>query len=241
MARAWPNERLARRSDPEGGEKQTSLVDDAYAAMRSAIRDSSFAPGYQASEQEIALRLGMSRTPVHEAAIRLQEDGLVRVLPRKGILILALAPDDVREIYDVIIAIEGRAAELVAARPEAERLLAAQVLDGHTDAMADAQKSGDLPAWGEADAEFHAALIEHARNGRMSRVIQTVNDQSHRARMLTLNLRRGLEASIAEHYQIASAVREGKIADALEATRRHRLRARDELLPLLNSCGLKHL
>src|SRR6478735_191327 len=94
MARARPQ----RRPDAEESEKKTSLVDDAYAAMRAAIRDASFAPGYQASEQEIALRLGMSRTPVHEAAIRLQEDGLVRVLPRRGVLICALAPEDMREI-----------------------------------------------------------------------------------------------------------------------------------------------
>src|SRR3954453_7838683 len=95
-------------------ERRPSLVDDAYAKMKEEILESRFAPGYQASEQEIALRLGKSRTPVHEAAIRLQEDGLIRVLPRRGILILALAPDDMREIYDVIIAIEGRAAELLA-------------------------------------------------------------------------------------------------------------------------------
>ena len=232
MARPQPTARTERQLGPEVvGEKQTSLVDDAYAAMRAAIRDSSFAPGYQASEQEIALRLGMSRTPVHEAAIRLQEDGLIRVLPRKGILILALAPDDVREIYDVIIAIEGRAAELVAVLPDTERHAAAKDLDAHTNAMAAAHTAGDLPAWGEADGAFHAALIEHARNGRMSRVVQAVNDQSHRARMLTLNLRRGLGASIAEHRQIAATIRMGEPANALEATRLHRLRARDELLP----------
>ncbi|KMO35858.1 GntR family transcriptional regulator [Methylobacterium variabile] len=241
MVRARP-----RGSGDEGlpageAEKRTSLVDDAYAAMRANIRDATFAPGYQASEQEIALRLGMSRTPVHEAAIRLQEDGLVRVLPRKGILILALAPDDVREIYDVIIGIEGRAAELIAALPEAERLAAADDLDTRTTTMEEAQARADLPAWGEADGAFHAALIEHARNRRMSRIVQTVNDQSHRARMLTLNLRRGLDASIAEHRQIAKAIRAGDPGAALDAARRHRLRARDELLPLLASYGLKHL
>lgn len=241
MARARPEERPDGRPSVEKGEKRTSLVDDAYAAMRAAIRDASFAPGYQASEQEIALRLGMSRTPVHEAAIRLQEDGLVRVLPRKGILILALAPDDVREIYDVIIAMEGRAAELIAALPDAERLAAARDLDVQTDSMAEAHARGDLPAWGESDGAFHAALIEHAGNGRMIRIVQTVNDQSHRARMLTLNLRRGLDASIAEHRQIAMAVRTGKSADALKAARSHRIRARDELLPILKNYGLKHL
>lgn len=225
----------------EETEKRTSLVDDAYAAMRANIRDATFAPGYQASEQEIALRLGMSRTPVHEAAIRLQEDGLVRVLPRKGILILALAPDDMREIYDVIIGIEGRAAELIAALPSAERAAAADALDSWTTAMEEAHARADLPAWGEADGAFHSTLIEHVRNGRMSRIMHTINDQSHRARMLTLNLRRGLAASIAEHRQIAQTIRTGDPDAALAAARQHRLRARDELLPLLASYGLKHL
>lgn len=241
MARARRDKDPNVQAGSDAGEKQTSLVDDAYAALRAAIRDASFAPGYQASEQEIALRLGMSRTPVHEAAIRLQEDGLVRVLPRKGILILALAPEDMREIYDVVIAMDGRAAELVAARPDVERRAAAQALDAHTDAMAEAHARGDLPAWGEADGAFHAALIEQAGNGRMSRIVQSINDQSHRARMLTLNLRRTLDASIAEHRRIAEAVRAGDAAEALDAARQHRIRARDELLPLLNSYGLKHL
>lgn len=241
MARARRDKDPDVQAGSEAGEKRTSLVDDAYAALRAAIRDASFAPGYQASEQEIALRLGMSRTPVHEAAIRLQEDGLVRVLPRKGILILALAPEDMREIYDVVIAMDGRAAELVAARPDVERRAAAQALDAHTDAMAEAHARGDLPAWGEADGAFHAALIEQAGNGRMSRIVQSINDQSHRARMLTLNLRRTLDASIAEHRRIAEAVRAGDAAEALDAARQHRIRARDELLPLLNSYGLKHL
>ena len=241
MAGAQPSKGPGVQAGAEEGERRTSLVDDAYAAMRAAIRDASFAPGYQASEQEIALRLGMSRTPVHEAAIRLQEDGLVRVLPRKGILILALAPDDMREIYDVVIAMDGRAAELVAALPDAERLAAAQALDAQTDAMADAHARGDLAAWGQADGAFHALLIEQARNGRMSRIVQAINDQSHRARMLTLNLRRALDASIAEHRRIARAIRAADAAEALDAARQHRIRARDELLPLLNSYGLKHL
>jgi DNA-binding GntR family transcriptional regulator len=222
-------------------ERRPSLVDDAYAALKRAIQDSSFAPGYQASEQEIALRLGMSRTPVHEAVIRLQEDGLVRVLSRRGVLICALAPEDVRDIYDVIVAIEGRAAELLAALPPEAREAAAAELAGFTEVMAEAWRAGDLPAWGQADAGFHRALVERAGNRRMTRIIQTINDQSHRARMLTLKLRRELGASVAEHRAIIDAVRQGDPARAQARVHDHRLRARDELLPLLESFGLKHL
>lgn len=225
----------------EETERRPSLVDDAYAAMKEEIRESRFPPGYQASEQEIALRLGMSRTPVHEAAIRLQEDGLVRILPRKGIVICALAPADMREIYDVVIAIEGRAAALLAEKPEAEREAVAAELAALTAAMAEARGMGDLAAWGHADEGFHRTLIERAGNGRMIRINQAITDQSHRARMLTLKLRRELGASVAEHERIVEAIRMGDAALAEERAHRHRARARDELLPLLESFGLKHL
>jgi hypothetical protein len=56
------------------------------------------------SEQEIAAKLNMSRTPVHEAIIRLQSEGLVKVLSKRGVFICTISPDDMREIYDVIIA-----------------------------------------------------------------------------------------------------------------------------------------
>ena len=77
-----------------------SLVDDAYRVLKNAIRENVFPPGYHGSEQEIASRLGMSRTPVHEAVIRLQEEGLVRVLTKRGVLICTVSPDDMREIYE---------------------------------------------------------------------------------------------------------------------------------------------
>lgn len=221
-------------------DRRPSLVDDAYAAMKEAIRESTFPPGYQASAQEIALRLGMSRTPVHEASLKLQEEGLVRIVPKRGILICALAPDDIREIYDVIVAIEGRAAELVAGLPEADRQVIAGTLEDRTAEMEAALASGDLTAWGQADAAFHRALIEGARNGRIVRIVQTVNDQMHRARMLTLRLRGELPQSIADHRCIVAAILAGDPAAAHAAARNHRLRTQSELVPLLESLGLKH-
>ncbi len=123
--------KLLARAVPDGSRKP-SLVEEAYGALKLAIRDNVFPPGYQGSEQEIAVRLGMSRTPVHEAIIRLQEDGMVRVLSKRGVLVCPLAPEDVREIYDVIIAIESMAAELLAALPASERQsVAERTRSGH--------------------------------------------------------------------------------------------------------------
>ena len=113
----------------EEAKKKPSLVDDAYSKLKDAIRENQFPPGYQGSEQEIANHLGMSRTPVHEAVIRLQEEGLVRVLARRGVVVCAISADDMREIYQVIIALEGAAAELLAERPTQERQAIARELE----------------------------------------------------------------------------------------------------------------
>jgi DNA-binding GntR family transcriptional regulator len=232
---------LARAESPEAGAKRGSLVDEAYAALKQAIRDTVFAPGYQGSEQEIAVRLGMSRTPVHEAIIRLQEDGLVRVLSKRGVLICPLAPQDIREIYEVVIAVESMAAELLAALPAAVRAAVADELEAATAAMDAALAQGDLPSWAEADDRFHRLLVERCGNGRLRRIAQTVTDQAHRARMLTLRLRARPVDSAQAHRLIVAAVRVGDAGEAHRYARAHRVAARDEIVPLIEHIGLRQL
>ena len=217
------------------------LVDQAYAALRSAILASDYPPGHQVSAQELALRFGMSRTPVQEAALRLQQEGLLEILPKRGIRILALAPEDIREIYDVLIAIEASAAETIATFTTETRHRVADRLDVATAAMAHALVTGDLAQWGEADAAFHSALIEGCGNRRFAAIVNTVNAQAHRARMLTVHLRPTLTRSIDDHHAISAALRNGDADPAHAAARDHRRRARDELLPLIDRIGLRHL
>ena len=198
---------LDMRNGADAQAQKPSLVEGAYDALKEAIRNNVFAPGYQGSEQEIASRLGMSRTPVHEAVIRLQEEGLVRVLPRRGVVVRAISPDDMREIYGVIIAVEAASAELLAEKPEGERGPVADELDAVNERMGAALAAGDLVEWGKADERFHQLLVERSGNGRLARVFHTIMDQSHRARMLTLRLRPKPTASVREHQAIADAIR----------------------------------
>lgn len=221
--------------------KAPSLVSDAYRAMKDAIRDNVFAPGYQGSEQEIALRLGMSRTPVHEALIRLQEEGLVRILPKRGVVVLALSPDDMREVYDVIIALEGMAAELIAAMDVQNRRPIVAELEAINAEMKTALQREELDVWARADDRFHRLLIDRSGNARLARLVHTIMDQSHRARMMTLRLRAKPTKSIKEHQSIVAAIKSGDAALACNHAQLHRRRARDELLPLLEQFGMKHL
>lgn len=232
---------LDMRSGADGQPQKPSLVEGAYDALKAAIRDNVFAPGYQGSEQEIASQLGISRTPVHEAIIRLQEEGLVRVLPRRGVVVCALSPDDMREIYGVIIALETASSELLAEMPANERVLIAEELDRVNAQMQSTLAADDLIEWAKADERFHQLLVERSGNGRFARMFHTIMDQSHRARMLTLRLRPKPTASVKQHRAIVEAIRQGNAAAARDRARQHRVAARDQLLPLLGQLGMKHL
>lgn len=219
----------------------SSLVDAAYLAMKTAIRDNIFPPGHQAAEPDIARQLGMSRTPVHEAIIRLQEEGLVQVLPRRGVLICPISAEDIREIYDVLIAVEGMAAALLAALPGELSAAAAEALEKETASMAEALLAGRLLDWAAADDRFHQLLTERCGNRRLARIAATVRDQAHRARLFTLHLRPRPEGSAGEHGRITAAIRAGLPDEAELAARAHRIRARDTLLPLLAQYGMRNL
>jgi DNA-binding GntR family transcriptional regulator len=222
-------------------EGRVSRVGATYLAFKALICEGAFPPGHQVSEQELALRLGTSRTPVHEACLRLQEEGLLRILPKKGIVIAALSPDDIAEIFEVIIAIEGRAAAMAAVLPDQARLALADQLDAETMRMAMALARADMVERSLADAAFHHALVEGCGNRRFARIIQTVNDQYHRARVITVRMRPRLEQSLPEHRMIADAIRAGRSGEAETAARVHRMRARDDILPLIRDLGIRHL
>jgi DNA-binding GntR family transcriptional regulator len=222
-------------------ERKPSLVDDAYVALKHAIRQGVLPPGYQGSEQDIAAKLNMSRTPVHEAIIRLQSEGLVKVLSKRGVFICTISPDDMREIYDVIIACESMAAELLAGLPEFERGNKANALETLNASMGLALQNDNLLAWAEADDEFHRLLVASCGNGRIARIAESIMDQSHRARMLSLKLRPTPTKSVQEHQLIIDAIRKGLSLEAHNQARAHRAHARDLLLPLLERFGIRHL
>jgi DNA-binding GntR family transcriptional regulator len=233
--------RGGRDTEAAAAAQKPSLVGGAYESLKEAIRNNTFAPGYQGSEQEIASQLGMSRTPVHEAIIRLQEEGLIRVLPRRGVVVCAISPEDMREIYEVIIALETTSAELLAEKPADERVPIVEELSSLNVRMQSALAADDLVEWAKADERFHQLLVERSGNGRLARMFHTIMDQSHRARMLTLRLRPKPTASAREHQAIVDAIGRGDAQAARERAKRHRVGARDQLLPLLGQFGMKHL
>ncbi|MBO0905200.1 GntR family transcriptional regulator [Jiella sonneratiae] len=225
--------------DPNG--RRRPRVEAAYEAIKAAIREGEFPPGFQGSELAIAERLGMSRTPVHHAIIRLQAEGMVELHPKRGVVISALSPKDMREIYDVIIAVEGMAAMLAAERPGGERHGFCASLEAINAEIRKAIESDDLERWAELDGRFHLRLVEGAVNRRLEQIARVNLDQSYRARRLTVRLRPRPVHSIAEHQAIVDAIRIGDGAAARDAAQAHKIGARDMIARLLQSYQLFRL
>jgi len=105
---------MSQQKSTESPTGKKSLVEMAYEQVKRRILDNQYHPGYQALEQEVAEDLGMSRTPVREALIRLKHEGLVELIPRRGMRVVPVVADDMKEIYDVLTSLESMAAELLA-------------------------------------------------------------------------------------------------------------------------------
>jgi DNA-binding GntR family transcriptional regulator len=217
-------------------ERSTDL---AYQRLKQRILDNEYAPGTQVLEQDLASDLGLSRTPVREALIRLQQEGLVEVVPRHGMRVLPLSPRDMREIYTVLTSLEPTAAELLAARrPSAQEI--APLVDACT-AMETALAVDDRLAWAKADETFHRVLVELCGNRRLASMVMTVWEQSHRARMFTLKLRPLPVESTREHRAALEAILAGDAMRARDIYRAHRERARDSLMAIIEQYGLSQL
>jgi DNA-binding GntR family transcriptional regulator len=207
--------------------------------MRRRILDNEWAPGFRALEQECAAALGMSRTPVREAAIRLQKEGLVEVVPRHGITVLPVSADDMRDIYDMLTALEPMAAELAVRRRPTEAAL--KPLLEASRAMARALKTDDREAWAAADEGFHRHLVALSGNRLLIEAVQNCWDRAHRARMVTLRMRPKPVRSTQEHMEVVEKIRAGDARAAFAAHRAHRERGARELVAILEQHRLKSL
>jgi DNA-binding GntR family transcriptional regulator len=220
-------------------EANLSLVDQAHRAIRQRVLDNVWSPGYQALEQEIALSLGMSRTPVREALIRLQQEGFVEIIPRRGVRVLPVSPSDMRDIYQILTALEGMAVELVARRRPSKAEL--KPLVEATRTMSAALQRDDLEAWAAADEVFHRELVAMSGNRLLLEAVMSHWDRAHRARMFTLRLRPKPVNSTKEHMELVAKLSAGDEVGAAEVNRRHRERASGELLAIFERFRLQQL
>jgi DNA-binding GntR family transcriptional regulator len=228
----------AHATDPDPADaRRTRSTDAAYRELRRKIIESELTPGTHLLEQELALMLGCSRTPIREAAVRLQSEGLVRIVPRRGIRIVPVSISDIRHIYEVLISLESTAAALVATRRDVDLA----PLDDACARMTDAFARGDMLAWAEADEVFHETLVALGGNARLVQLVMNCRDQVHRVRRLTQRVKPHPQPakSIEEHLAIVAAIRRGDAARASGLYRAHRERGWRDQTNVLMQFGIQ--
>jgi len=181
----------------------------------------------------------MSRTPVREATLMLQTQGLLEVQPRKGIKIKAISVQDMADIYEVLTELECLAAKRAARAGFVNKELKA--MRDTIKVMDSALAEQNREAWAEADEAFHSELLRLGGNKRIEQLAKLVNDQVRRARLITLNMRPLPTKSNKDHRKLCQAILKGDAAMADEVHRRHRLDASEMLIDLLNNAGLKRI
>lgn len=220
------------------GRQQTgrqSQAQRAAALLRDMIIFNRLPPGSNYLEVELAEMLGMSRTPLREAAVMLEAQGLVELRPRRGVRIRPILVSDMEEIYAILTELESLAAhELAANRPSAEQLAG---LGRDIEAMDKALEANDRLAWAKADEKFHSELVELSGNKRLSQIVSMYSAQVHRARLVTLFIRPMPTQSNADHRALVEAIEAGDAERARAIHRDHRVRARNMLVELIKTHG----
>jgi len=211
----------------------------AIAELRNLIFSGELAAGSDHLESELAVRLDMSRTPIREAALALEAQGLLEMRPRKGVRISALSPHDMREIYDVLTALESLAAQNAAKAEYSAAEL--RSLEQAIDDMDAALAQNDLHAWARADDIFHSELVRLGGNGRIVNIVSMMVDQVRRARAMTLHMRATPHQSNADHREVLEAIRKGQSKRAHDLHHAHRTAAKEVLLKLLDKHQLRRI
>jgi DNA-binding GntR family transcriptional regulator len=212
--------------------REVSLAEQARESIRRAILEGSLEPNERLTIEGLAAELGVSRTPVREALKALEGDGLVRLLPYRGVVIEPLAREELYTRYSIRAMLEGYAAELacrsdaggVADQLEANCDRVAALIE-RTDA-ADTELAGHLA---ELNQEFHAVIREGSRRRTLVRLLGSLSNPL--AFTVSYWQHPGWqEASLAAHRRIAAAFRTEGHQLARSLTERHLLDARDRLM-----------
>ncbi len=208
----------------------------AYGELKREIIEGDLVPASQWLEEELAVRLGMSRTPVREALVRLEQEGFVQITPRRGIRVRELTRRDVLEVNEVLECLELQAVQRLAARGLGPEDMSR--LDATIAGMDEALARDDVHAWAHADYGFHRKLIELAGNRHLEAVAMTFLDKAHRFRVKTLELRARPRKSTSSHAATVEAIRRMDPEMALDIHRLHKRRWAREVETLIERLGL---
>ena len=198
-----------------------SAADAVYQQVKQDIAEFRLIPGDRLTENELSLRLQVSRTPVRQALYRLQQEGYVEVLFRSGWRVLPFDFDKFEQLYDLRILLESAAVARLCDATVAQRRQ--DVLDGLNAIwlVPPEQRSADTVQVSQWDEAFHCALVEAAGNQELARVHRDVTDRIRIIRRLDFTKQARIDATYDEHAKILKAIGRKRVEQATLLLRTH--------------------
>ncbi|HEF5787345.1 GntR family transcriptional regulator [Burkholderia multivorans] len=196
----------------------TSLAERAYALIRRDIVTMRLKPGAALNEADLVARTGIGRTPVHQAVHRLVLEGLLSVIPRKGLMVQPLSLDEIVSVIDVRRINEAHCAELAARHATPDDLTALAAL---LDAGQACAEQHDVEGMMELDRAFHQTIAAAARNAVLADILRGLHDRSLRFWFVTLSEPHHLADVQREHRALFERLSARDAAGARAAVERH--------------------
>lgn len=198
-----------------------------FETMRQAIISGHLKPGERLMEVQMAEELGVSRTPVREAIRKLELEGFVVMVPRKGAYVAALSLKDIADVFEIRGALEGLAAGLAAERATEEEL---EELERMLVLIAECIEKHDVSTIIDIDTRFHDLLYAASRNDRLKHILSNLREQIQRFRAQSLARPGRLKRALTEHKAIVEALQQRDPDLAQRLAQEHIENAENELM-----------
>jgi DNA-binding GntR family transcriptional regulator len=196
--------------------------------LREAIMYGDIAPASQLSESELSAQFGVSRGPLREAMQRLVQEGLLRSEPNRGLFVLELDDDDIRDIYAARTAIEGAAAVIVLRAANNPTIA---LLREACEAMVRAAERDERANLSDADLRFHEVLVRESKSPRLARMHVTLLAETRMCMTALEETYRDPSAVAQEHSLIVDAIAGGDASQVLQRIEDHMQDALQRLVP----------
>ncbi|HOA54516.1 MAG: GntR family transcriptional regulator [Clostridiaceae bacterium] len=194
------------------------LRDVIFDTLREAIIVGELKPGQRLMEVQLAEKMGVSRTPVREAIRKLELEGLVEMLPRKGAHVAELSVKDIMDVLEVRATLDGLATSLSATRiTDDEKKELRHLLDQFINYVEKENLQGSI----KKDVEFHDVIYRSSRNDKLIQISNNLREQIQRFRIVYIKDYSSSRELIREHTEIYEAIIAGNPETAMEAARRH--------------------
>jgi DNA-binding GntR family transcriptional regulator len=164
-------------------EPSLSLRDAAYEAIKHRIITCAFKPGDYLNEAYVSAAIGIGRTPVHQAIDRLTQEGLLEVIPRKGLIVRPVSFEEVIQVTEMRLVNEPYCARLAAERADNVDLAVMRDTLNRADAWTEVRNIEQMML---LDREFHLSLAKAARNSVLASILQNLHDRSLRFWFISL-------------------------------------------------------